>query len=609
MKKFLNIAILAALFGLWSCEDVTDDFANLDEKSAVTYKPSLEGTISSAQYEELSATALAMATNKADSSAAEDIASDLAFNSTWGADKLIPSMLIAQYYTIDEGASYNATYNEVIGESEIVTEYEGAGSYYLNRDDYATVDDDTKLAEGFYPGAEVVDYVPSILENSISNPVDGDHLLVNYNYYLSTPTVDKATIFEESFNGSLGTFTGKSVTGDQVWEASSYGSDEYAKMSGYSSGSRYENEDWLVSSEIDLSEQSGNVAIQVSQAINYFYDDVNPLTDFIKFYVSTDYADDVTSATWTELTVNTLPEGNNWTFIETEEVDISAYAGQKIFVAFKYISEADNNDATTTWEIDWFKVIGTGVTGDIDKRTDMYTYDGGWELDEDIMVLNASDYDAMGAPGKYNNFSSSSAPENYLPEYLASNIKYAQESDEILVGYKYYSGGTKFYVDNYIYNNGIWAKESEITEVTSQFLFDGTKWYFDPTVTYEMTKTDYQMIVDYVKANVSADYIDKYGTGESYYGVSAYYGNFDTVDDGSYDNTVFSKWEDAVIGGVSTWLPLKYPEATAQVNGVDVYYNIIVSAYDGGSDNVNYMLTYQCTGPATFTLTEGPTAQ
>ncbi len=605
MKKLLYIFILTAVV-FAGCDPMEDIYDNIDENQPLVNVQKIEGTINAEQYKELSGIALAMATNKTDSAAAKSIETEMAFNSTWPADVILPKMLANQYHTIDDRSSYMATYNEEIGEPAIVAEYEGADSYYLNRDDYATVDDDSKLAEGFYPGVEASDYIPSILDNNISNPVDGDLLLVNYNYYLSTPMVDKATIFEESFNGSLGTFSGQSVSGDQVWVASSYSSDEFAKMSGYSNGSRYENEDWLVSSEIDLSEQNGNISIQIRQAINYFKPDVStkPLTDFVKFYISTDYVDDVTTAAWTELTVNTLPEGTGWTFVDTEEIDIATYAGEKIHFAFKYISEADNSDATVTWEVDWFKVIGTGVTGDIDKRTDMYTYDGGWELDENIMVLNTSDYDAMGAPGKYNNFSSSSAPENYLPEYLAANIQYSQEGDEILVGYKYYSGGTNFYVDNYIFSNGIWIKESEIVEVTNQFLFNGIEWFFDPTVTYKMTSSDYKMIVDYVKANINESYIDKFGTGESYYGASAYHKNFDIENDGSYDKKVFAKWQEAVKAGVNVWLTLKYPDAVAQVKGVDVFYNITINTYDG-EDKADYTLAFQCTGPATFTYTNG----
>lgn len=122
-----------------------------------------------------------------------------------------------------------------------------------------------------------------------------------------------------------------------------------------------------------------------------------------------------------------------------------------------------------------------------------------------------------------------------------------------------------------------------------------------------MGTDDFQIIVDYVKDNISSDYLDSYGTSESYYGAGAYYTNFDTRA-GNFDSDVFETWEDAIIEGLQiAYLPNAFPDAETQVNGVDVFYTINFDIYSGVDGN--YTIKFQCTtaGPnPEFTLIEGP---
>lgn len=59
------------------------------------------------------------------------------------------------------------------------------------------------------------------------------------------------------------------------------------------------------------------------------------------------------SSTWTEITIPTWPEAGAWTFVNSGDMDLSAFAGKKIQVAFKYGCSADGADQ---WEINDLEV-------------------------------------------------------------------------------------------------------------------------------------------------------------------------------------------------------------------------------------------------------------
>jgi len=213
----------------------------------------------------------------------------------------------------------------------------------------------------------------------------------------------------------------------------------------------------------------------------------------------------------------------------------------------------------------------------------------------------------MGAPGNYDNFSSSDDPDNYLPQLLEQKYPYAQEGARMAVVYKYYSGGTQTRADEYHFEGGNWMKYDPVEVRTDQYLKTASGWLFDPTVLYTMTAADYQLIVDYVKNNIGEEYVSSYGNNETYYGANAYYLEFQ-IGSAYYDSS-FESWEEAVKEAIGTaFLPEKFPDAVSQVEGVDVNYVVTFGAYLNSM--VNYTITFQCTkaGPnPEFTYVEGPT--
>jgi GTPase SAR1 family protein len=154
------------------------------------------------------------------------------------------------------------------------------------------------------------------------------------------------------------------------------------------------------------------------------------------------------------------------------------------------------------------------------------------------------------------------------------------------------------------YNNSSedWMETGETETQTTQFLKEEGSWNMVSAVLYTMVADDYQIIVDYVKNNIGEDEVDSYGTGEYYYGTSAYYSEFRTKD--SYrDTEEFATWQEAVEEAIGTvFLPNKYPDAEEGVTYIITfagYYNAMV----------DYSIQFECTAAGTtpeFTMTVAP---
>ena len=104
-------------------------------------------------------------------------------------------------------------------------------------------------------------------------------------------------------------------------------------------------ESWLVSPTIDLTSTTSPV-MTVNHALNYLSGAT--ATDFVNICVSTDYTDDATKATWTNLTVPTWPSGADWNFVDSGDISLSAFAGKKVTVALHYKS---TTATAPTWEV------------------------------------------------------------------------------------------------------------------------------------------------------------------------------------------------------------------------------------------------------------------
>lgn len=166
-------------------------------------------------------------------------------------------------------------------------------------------------------------------------------------------TSNTVALLNEPFDQDLGVMSTYNVVGDQEWSHSTFGDDQFARMSGFS-GSAMLNEDWLISPEMDFTNmQSANLSFRT--AYNF---DGDPL----RMMVSSDYdgQGNPNDFSWTDLTDQFDWSSGGYEWAESGSMDILSYANPKLYVAFKYTS---TTAAASTWEVDYVRVIGQGTVG------------------------------------------------------------------------------------------------------------------------------------------------------------------------------------------------------------------------------------------------------
>lgn len=489
MKKLIYLLAVAGL-AFTSCDPLEDVNAQID---AIPDEPNVgafEYTLTDEDY-----ATLELGYGSFDS---EDQAKDL-----------IPGLLEDLYPLYGQGSSVVVTYNLYIGAAEGVSDFTQAEVYEFTNSDYATAGSD---AFGFYPNVNATSQIPTVLDAQYASPTEGQLVLAKYDQYTETPVVGLADLVSYDFAGSMEGWTVvEEFGGDDVWTSQS----GYVQANGYF-GTQIANIEWLVSPSIDLSGES-DLKFQISQAINYAGD-----LGLIKILVSTDYSNDVTTATWDEINLANSPAGNSNDMILSEDYDFSAYDGQIINVAFKY--ESTNSDAAR-WRIESMAIKTLGATGDTNSKGEYFMYSGGaWEAVEGVYYLSSADFDSMGEasgqPGQYNNFSSSVSPDNYLPTFLELTFPYAQEEEELFVIYDYYSSssGAQIRGNLYTYLGGMWNAHQSTIETSLQFGFDDGEWIPDNTIRYTISTPEF----DYIETNYAAE------VGfEAPVASMANYGNFD----------------------------------------------------------------------------------
>lgn len=251
-------------------------------------------------------------------------------------------------------------------------------------------------------------------------------------------------------------------------------------------------------------------------------------------------------------------------------------------------------------------MYGTSATDSEAKPYSMlFKFDGTqwkqYENDEVVLVMPA-DYDAMGSPGNYDNFSYSDSFEKYLPVFLANKFPYAEQGDTKIVLFKYYADKTttvqpaRYNLDTeWTYFQNIVVREKET------FLHNGKMWLFDPSVYVMIDNAGYRYLVEWVAANKPAYMDPAYDNTEYWFGASYHYNNFNIqiIKRRSYDpeglvpaddNDARKYLEGMVLEGLKLWASHEYPDVPSQMNGVDLYYYISCKVYDGAG---NYKYTYK----------------
>lgn len=606
------------MLAFWSCEQMEDVYDELDSK-VTPYNEEIAYTFTEADYNSASKAALKDATNASDSSYAIQIASDLAFNEYFTAADYVGSVLANNFPALKLGSTALVTYYNETGTPEEFIPFLNADEYELDDDDYASVGGAVAANAIFFPSISPEDNMDDILGSAITGATEGDIVLVTYKYSDTEPgegdliSVDVSNTdfeqYEKDDTINQDGWMSYNEAGTEIWEGRIYSDNAYMQVSAFSDAGAVVA--WSITPEIDLSDTKiTDYKLSFDVNVGYY------THEGLQILISEDFdGTNVGAATWVDVTSNftlpTTPTNGYGTFASAGELDLSSYSNS-IYVAFKYTGDKVAGE-TGTYQID--NVVVSGKSEPYKEYQKYYEYDGSnWALNDDVKVIQGFEYDLMGAPGKYNNFSSSDAPQNYLPVFLASEYPYAQEGDMVTVSYKYYSGSTVVMLEDYKFESGVWNAVSTIVEETNQFVYGETGWVFDPTVKYAMLSADYKMITDAVLAeHPEYGYTD--GSAEFYYGSASKYANFDLrvskrniPAEGEYPAINIPGFEDLtdeeavdltwsrIPEAIDLFLTLKYPDAVAQANGIDIFYIITFYTYENDLSSNYYTIKFQCTG-------------
>lgn len=130
----------------------------------------------------------------------------------------------------------------------------------------------------------------------------------------------------------------------EMWAWQTYKSDGYFNISGQ--GCTSEGISYLISPEIDLAGYK-TISASFTHAAKF----QTNITELAKFCVR-----EAGTTSWTEMTIpNWQTAGAAWTFVNSGDFDLSAFAGKKIQVAFKYVC---NTSGADKWEVNNLKVVG-----------------------------------------------------------------------------------------------------------------------------------------------------------------------------------------------------------------------------------------------------------
>jgi hypothetical protein len=252
--------------------------------------------------------------------------------------------------TSADAVTISATITDGDGTVETAVLHWGDTFLYGNEITMTKGTDDTWTADSEIPAQEVNTEVfyKIVATDNDSNETESDP--ATYSVYEPFAGVFP---FYEPFYYDLGVMTTQSVAGTNEWYWDDYG---YAKVSGYNNGP---NEDWLVTPMLDLSGNYQTVTLMFEEAINY----AGTIDEQQEVYISTDYVDDATTATWTKLTVTNRPVGDSWTFVDVDPISLNDYIGESsVYIGFKYTS---TDTEAATWEVDnvTVEVTEVGING------------------------------------------------------------------------------------------------------------------------------------------------------------------------------------------------------------------------------------------------------
>jgi hypothetical protein len=147
-----------------------------------------------------------------------------------------------------------------------------------------------------------------------------------------------------------------SATGTRLWHSRTFSSNKYAEFSSNFSAAGTTDQVWLVTPEKTLSAEK-SVSLSFDTKVRFWTSSTGSL---LKVFISENYDGTkagIATATWTELNPTLPTSAQIDVFIKSGNIDLSAYKGKKVRIAFKYTGDKAAN--TTTYQLDNIKLFET----------------------------------------------------------------------------------------------------------------------------------------------------------------------------------------------------------------------------------------------------------
>ncbi len=584
--------------------------------------------------------AIAEAAGEAEVAALEAIGKNGCFVSEEQARKYIPAYLESTsfpYFTLNNGSSVKVTYNMAGNQpAQVLGINNNCTIYRVNDGDYQSAwGSDEDYIQAFAPMLTPAENIPAIL-GDVLEAKDGDYAAVEYNWSATNPvfgngggTVTPAAPYfgKVSTIASGGKYLmviGESY-GAMISASSSYG--RLSLTAATFNGDKLEAD---AVNAITITEVPGKGYTLVDSENRYLGMDDSHLTSFQLYKEANDGC--YWTVTWVDGTArfannlntdciicrSTGTDGTPYTNVAPAKVA----EGQTLPELYMYVNPSKVRRGAPVAPVATSKEVA------------LYEFKGSWEPVKDALVLQPSDYTAMGQT--YENLSGTS-PETLLPIYLKQRLPYAAAGESKVVAYKYYDGtSTAMRANLFEFDSSEWKLNFGAT--TDQFTRDNGKFVYNPSVIITLpykrntdpSYTYFMKCLDWVFENVTKKldpdatpangtqpgpiFIDYRGNAEFYSGASAFYGNVDVraATAKSHAPTGYTEYDGLSDDEISNLLVKRFcletmhyavgvmnPDAKP-VDGIEVTYTFNVTFYVNGGSAQEHSVVYTVTGPGEF---------
>lgn len=490
-KALLALALAATVTACdenaWN--DHLDGFKDLND-APIANKQSLKYTLTDAEYK----TIADMDANKA--IAGNEGAEALAavgtlkrFSAEAPAATYLPAFLSSTsfpYFTLTEGSTIELTYNMAQEEPEDFVAAQNVQTFKVTDDMYADdVWGSENYVNAFAPSMPAADYLPSLLADYVDHN-KAKYCIVSYNQATQEPVFGGGADVPQAPTYNMlseeltempadwtidNIFLGEGL--EKVWSWKVYSGAGYLNASSYAGGAKA-SEAYIASPVLDLSG---------SAEWSFSFDHAARFQTTLRTLCGVAVREEGASS-WTMLAIPTWPEAGAWTFANSGDIDLSAYSGKKIQLAFKYASTDEGAD---TWEIKNLTVAPKAPKKVASRAaayvpTEVvnvaYVYNGSaWVPAANFVTLSPADYTAMGQ-----SHANLSKAEPFLSTYLNHNYPYASDGAVKYVYWLHYANSaTNYECSAYKFAEGAWVADSFVEEVTEQYVLNEEgKWIYDP---------------------------------------------------------------------------------------------------------------------------------